>query len=120
MIKYKGFQVAPSELEDILISHPNVTYASVSSVYDDTEATELPCAYVGLKQDTSIGRDFDLEAMLQRLGNGLTDKSQDTKSFEAVFFTCKHCPKQQAGRICGGYCRPNCSKLDTVDCSYSS
>ncbi|OQU95566.1 hypothetical protein CLAIMM_01751 [Cladophialophora immunda] len=48
MIKYKGFQVAPSELEDVLLRHPLVKDAAVTSIYSDEEATELPIAYVTL------------------------------------------------------------------------
>ncbi|KAF5742884.1 4-coumarate--CoA ligase [Tripterygium wilfordii] len=29
MIKYKGFQVAPAELEPILVAHPNISDAAV-------------------------------------------------------------------------------------------
>ncbi|KAJ2547864.1 hypothetical protein EV175_005050 [Coemansia sp. RSA 1933] len=45
IIKYKGFQVSPSELESILAEHPDVEDAAVMSVYDDNQATEIPRAY---------------------------------------------------------------------------
>ncbi|KAL2808258.1 hypothetical protein BJX63DRAFT_40939 [Aspergillus granulosus] len=48
MIKYKGFQIPPSELEDLLLRHPAVTDAAVCAIYDDTQATEVPLAYVSL------------------------------------------------------------------------
>lgn len=48
LVKYKGFQVSPSELEDILIRHPLVREAAVVGVWNDREATELPRAYVVL------------------------------------------------------------------------
>ncbi|KAJ5502771.1 hypothetical protein N7463_005645 [Penicillium fimorum] len=46
VIKYKGFQVSPTELEEIIGQHPNVADAAVTSVWDDTEATEIPQAFV--------------------------------------------------------------------------
>ncbi|GJE91446.1 acyl--CoA ligase [Phanerochaete sordida] len=46
LIKYKGFQVAPAELEGVLIEHPDVADAGVIGVYSEEEATELPRAYV--------------------------------------------------------------------------
>ncbi|KAI0079315.1 AMP binding protein [Panus rudis PR-1116 ss-1] len=46
LIKYKGFQVAPAEMEDLLIQHPEIADAAVIGVYSDAEATELPRAYV--------------------------------------------------------------------------
>ncbi|EJT52279.1 AMP binding protein [Trichosporon asahii var. asahii CBS 2479] len=46
LIKYKGFQVAPAELEGILLQHPAVIDAGVVGVQDDSQATELPRAYI--------------------------------------------------------------------------
>ncbi|MGH9102185.1 MAG: AMP-binding protein [Acidimicrobiales bacterium] len=45
LIKYKGFQVAPAELEAILLSHPSVADAAVVPSPDD-EAGEVPKAFV--------------------------------------------------------------------------
>ncbi|KAK4417603.1 4-coumarate--CoA ligase-like 1 [Sesamum alatum] len=45
LIKYKGFQVAPAELEAILLSHPSVEDAAVVGIPDD-EAGEIPAACV--------------------------------------------------------------------------
>ncbi|TDZ37478.1 putative acyl-coenzyme A synthetase [Colletotrichum spinosum] len=44
LIKYKGFQVAPAELEALLVTHPKIQDAAVIGV--DGEGTELPRAYV--------------------------------------------------------------------------
>lgn len=44
LIKYKGLQVAPAELEALLLSHPKIADAAVIGV--DTAATEVPRAYV--------------------------------------------------------------------------
>ncbi|KAG6381916.1 AMP binding protein [Boletus reticuloceps] len=46
LIKYKGFQVAPAELEALLLQHPDVTDAAVVGVDSKEEATELPRAYI--------------------------------------------------------------------------
>lgn len=48
LIKYKGFQVAPAELEAILLSHPAVADAAVIGRADE-EAGEVPKAFVVLK-----------------------------------------------------------------------
>ena len=45
LIKYKGFQVPPAELEAILINHPGVADCAVIGVPDD-EAGEIPKAFV--------------------------------------------------------------------------
>lgn len=48
LVKYKGFQVAPAELEGILVSHSKVADACVVGLYDESEATEVPRAFVVL------------------------------------------------------------------------
>jgi len=45
LIKYKGLQVAPAELEAVLVSHPAVADAAVIGVPDE-EAGEAPKAFV--------------------------------------------------------------------------
>ncbi len=52
LIKYKGFQVAPAELEAILLTHPAVADAAVIPCRDD-EAGEVPKAFIVSKLDTS-------------------------------------------------------------------
>ncbi len=45
LIKYKGFQVPPAELEALLLSHPKIADCAVIGIPDD-EAGELPKAFV--------------------------------------------------------------------------
>jgi 4-coumarate--CoA ligase len=45
LIKVKGFQVPPAEIEALLLSHPDVADAAVVGLPDD-EAGEVPVAYV--------------------------------------------------------------------------
>ncbi|CAO3624155.1 unnamed protein product [Cunninghamella blakesleeana] len=49
LIKYKGLQVPPAELETILIGHDIVDDCCVVGVYDSAQATELPRSYIVLK-----------------------------------------------------------------------
>ncbi|MFI5965033.1 4-coumarate--CoA ligase family protein [Streptomyces asoensis] len=53
LIKYKGFQVAPAELEALLLTHPGIADAAVIGVYND-EGNEVPHAYV-VRQPTAPG-----------------------------------------------------------------
>lgn len=46
MIKYKGFQVAPAELEGLLLGHEKVGDVAVVGVNSESYGTEVPRAYV--------------------------------------------------------------------------
>ena len=52
LIKYKGYQVPPAELEAVLNSHPAVADAAVIAIPDE-EGGEVPKAFVVLSQDCS-------------------------------------------------------------------
>ncbi|HVN11081.1 MAG TPA: 4-coumarate--CoA ligase family protein [Kineosporiaceae bacterium] len=52
LIKYKGFQVAPAELESLLLTHEAVADAAVVGL-PDPEAGEIPVGYVVLKPNAS-------------------------------------------------------------------
>ncbi|MFE3828207.1 AMP-binding protein [Streptomyces sp. NPDC059092] len=45
LIKYKGFQVAPAELEALLLTHDSIADAAVIGVYED-DGNEVPKAFV--------------------------------------------------------------------------
>ncbi|HWG23028.1 AMP-binding protein [Actinospica sp.] len=45
LIKYKGYQVAPAELEALLLTHPGIADAAVIGVHDE-EGEEVPKAFV--------------------------------------------------------------------------
>jgi len=53
LIKFKGFQVAPAEVENALLSHSGIADAAVIGI-PDTEAGELPCAYVVKKPQHQV------------------------------------------------------------------
>ncbi|KAK9274670.1 hypothetical protein L1049_021921 [Liquidambar formosana] len=56
LIKYKGFQVAPAELEAMLIAHPNISDAAVVPMKDDA-AGEVPVAFVVRSNGSKITED---------------------------------------------------------------
>jgi len=53
LIKYKGYQVSPTELEQILLTHPDVDDVAVGPVPDEA-AGEIPKAYVVRKSGSTI------------------------------------------------------------------
>jgi acyl-CoA synthetase (AMP-forming)/AMP-acid ligase II len=52
LIKYKGFQVAPAELEALLLTHPKVADVAVIGVVDE-EGGEAPKAFIVSKEPVS-------------------------------------------------------------------
>ena len=56
MIKYKGFGIAPAELESLLLEHPAVMDSAVIGVPDD-EAGELPKGFVVIRQGHDVTPD---------------------------------------------------------------
>ncbi|KAI3935006.1 hypothetical protein MKW98_009925 [Papaver atlanticum] len=55
LIKYKGYQVPPAELEELLHSHPDILDAAVIP-YPDEEAGEVPMAFVVRKSQSLIDK----------------------------------------------------------------
>jgi len=56
LIKYKGFQVPPAELEGLLLTHPAIADAAVIGIQDD-EAGELPKAFITVAPGQSLTED---------------------------------------------------------------
>ena len=63
LIKVKGIQVAPAELEEILDSHPVVKDVAVIGIPDE-KAGELPRAYVVKKPGMESVSDADIKAFI--------------------------------------------------------
>lgn len=61
LLKVKGFQVAPAELEGCLLSHPDIVDCCVVGIPDDYNG-ELPLAYVVLSSDAHERLAFSPEA----------------------------------------------------------
>ncbi|GFP86960.1 4-coumarate--coa ligase-like 5 [Phtheirospermum japonicum] len=53
LIKYKGYQVAPAELEALLLTHPEIADAAVIP-FPDNEVGQFPMAYVVRKTGSAI------------------------------------------------------------------
>lgn len=53
LIKYKGFQVAPAEVEGVLLTHPAIVDCAVIGI-PDLEAGEIPKAFVVSRQPVDL------------------------------------------------------------------
>jgi long-chain acyl-CoA synthetase len=60
MIKYKGFPVAPAEVESVLLEHPAVRDCGVIAK-PDANAGEIPCAFVVLRENFTASSALDGE-----------------------------------------------------------
>ena len=89
LIKYKGFQVAPAELEALLITHPKIADVAVIGVPDD-EAGELPKAFV----TTVPGQTVTLEEVQALVSEHLVNYKQvrELEILDAI-------PKSASGKI---------------------
>ena len=66
LIKYKGMQVAPSELEEVVQSHPAVADAAVVPS-PDAEAGEIPKAFIVLKPGATASADEIMAHVAKRV-----------------------------------------------------
>ena len=66
LIKYKGLQVAPAELEGIIQSHPAVADVAVIPRPDE-EAGEIPKAFVVVKPDATLTEDEVIAYVAERV-----------------------------------------------------
>jgi acyl-CoA synthetase (AMP-forming)/AMP-acid ligase II len=57
LIKYKGYQVAPAELEALLLTHPSIADAAVVGVIDAGSGEEIPKAFVVVKPNADVTDD---------------------------------------------------------------
>ncbi len=53
LIKYKGYQIAPAELEALLLGHPKIMDAAVIGVLDD-DKQEIPKAFIVSAPDSGL------------------------------------------------------------------
>jgi acyl-CoA synthetase (AMP-forming)/AMP-acid ligase II len=88
LIKYKGFQVAPAELEALIITHPAVADVAVIGVPDE-EAGELPKAFV-----VPSGDELDGDELMA----WITEQVAPQKRIRMVEVT-EEIPKSPSGKI---------------------
>ena len=87
LIKYKGRQVAPAELEAVLLSHPAIADAAVIPSPDE-KAGEVPIAFVVLKQS----------ALPEEIIDFVAERVAAHKKIRRVEFV-DEIPKSPAGKI---------------------
>ena len=89
LIKYKGFQVAPAELEALLLTHDAVADCAVVGIPDD-EAGELPKAFIALNPEATAD-----EADLREFVAGQVASYKQLRAVEFI----DEIPKSASGKI---------------------
>ncbi|KAI3467677.1 hypothetical protein Pfo_024340 [Paulownia fortunei] len=89
LIKYKGYQVAPAELEDLLLSHPAIVDAAVIP-YPDEGAGQVPAAFVVRQPGSTVN---DSEIM-----DFVTQQVAPYKKIRRVFYI-DAIPKNAPGKV---------------------
>ncbi|MQL98342.1 hypothetical protein Taro_031037 [Colocasia esculenta] len=88
-IKYKGYQIAPADLEAVLVSHPDVLDVAVTSIPDE-EAGEIPVAFVVRKPGSKLSS--------AQVINHLASQVAPYKKVRKVVFV-ETLPRSPAGKI---------------------
>jgi acyl-CoA synthetase (AMP-forming)/AMP-acid ligase II len=90
MIKYRGYQIAPAELEALIIEHPDVADAAVIPKDTGTVDGEVPKAFVVLRE----GAELTSEAIMEHVAGQVAPykKLREVEFIEAI-------PKNPSGKI---------------------
>ncbi|AWH00243.1 AMP-dependent synthetase [Rhodococcus ruber Chol-4] len=89
LIKYKGYQVPPAELEALLLTHPKIADVAVIGVLDD-EGEEVPKAFVVRQPDADLTEAEVVEFVAERVSPH--KKVRQVQFIDIV-------PKSAAGKI---------------------
>ncbi|KAJ4798468.1 4-coumarate:CoA ligase [Rhynchospora pubera] len=89
IIKYKGFQVAPAEIEALLLTHPAIADAAVIPMKDEL-AGEIPVAFVVRSNGSQVTED--------EIKQFVSKQVIFYKRINKVFFT-EAIPKNPSGKI---------------------
>jgi long-chain acyl-CoA synthetase len=92
MIKYKGFPVAPAEVESVLLEHAAVRDCGVIAK-PDLAAGEIPCAFVVLREGFAAS-----EALDQQLRGFVADRLAHHKQPREIHFV-DAVPRTPSGKI---------------------
>ncbi|CZR65562.1 uncharacterized protein PAC_15462 [Phialocephala subalpina] len=93
------FQIAPSELEDLLLRHPHVIDAAVCAIYDDDQASEVPLAYVSLIQEYAMSPHAKMRDILDGIRNWLNSRVAGYKKLRGGVFHLQELPKTNSGKL---------------------
>ena len=96
LIKYKGNQIAPAELETILLSHPLVTDAGVCGVPGQEDGFEVVLGCVSLVSSVQAR---DIETTLKAVRDYMEERVAPYKRLRGGLFHLERMPKTSTGKL---------------------
>ncbi|CAE6437667.1 unnamed protein product [Rhizoctonia solani] len=100
LIKYKGFQVPPADLENVLLTHPDIIDVGVIGVHSEEQATELPRAYVVHRAGyNSFKSQAERDAFGKEVQAWIQSKVAKHKFLRGGVSVIEAIPKSAAGKI---------------------
>ena len=97
LIKYKGFQVAPAELEGKLMGNEAVEEVAVIGVQDEHMHTEVPRAYIVAAKGVALGEPGEREA--KAIIDWIGAKVANHKRLRGGIVFIAEVPKSASGKI---------------------
>jgi len=105
LIKYKAFQIAPAELEALILTHPHVLDVGVVGKKDEATNEELPLAFVVLRPGTS--------ATDKEIYDYVAERSAPHKHLRGGVIFIESIPKSPSGKILRRFLRSTLVKSQT-------
>jgi len=96
LIKYKGLQVIPSELEGKLLEHPDIADACVVGIWVEEQATELPVGFIVVKPNA---KNKDKKAIVDSIHQWLNSRVANHKKLRGGLYIVDEIPKSASGKI---------------------
>ncbi|KAJ1916522.1 hypothetical protein H4219_003737 [Mycoemilia scoparia] len=95
LIKYKGFQIAPAELEAMLVLHPKVSDAAVIPAFDKERHSEVPKAFIVLSNSNPSDHNAVCKEVKEWVNRQVANHKQLRGGVEAI----DEIPKNPSGKI---------------------
>lgn len=96
LIKYKGNQVPPAEIEAVLLTHDKVIDAGVCGVYNAEMETEIPVGYVSLSSAVTKQEEGKLLDEIQAF---VKERVSSYKQLRGGLFRLDDIPKGNTGKL---------------------
>ncbi|EKM76782.1 hypothetical protein AGABI1DRAFT_131074 [Agaricus bisporus var. burnettii JB137-S8] len=99
LIKFNGYQVPPAELEDLLLKHEDIQDVAVTGLPDESRATEMPLAFVVLKDSFNHHDPKTLDMKRSEIHNYVAERVARHKQLRGGVVFVDKVPKSPSGKI---------------------